>query len=177
MNMNQNQLGNKRLEKLALEQTGLDGCRADMSDVSFEIGKSSDTIKIFGAIIAFAVFFGARIIPRRMIGNPEYRFSAIDFAFWGFIGILTVCIIVGAIVQSRRPGISVSGKTIFSGGNCWTSDEISCVKCTRWLEILEVYSGGEKILSIPWELDNSELFIAWTNKCGILFEDNRMKRN
>ena len=74
-----------------------------------------------------------------------------------------------------KPTISVSGKTVFYNGECWTSDEISCVKCTKWLERVEVYSNGKKVLTFPWELDNSELFIAWVNKCGIAFEDYRMK--
>lgn len=41
MNTNRNQFGNKRLEKIATEETALKNCRADMSDVNFEIGKSS----------------------------------------------------------------------------------------------------------------------------------------
>ena len=51
MQNNQNQFGNKRLAKLAAENTGLNECRADMSDVSFEIGKSSYTAKLFGFIV------------------------------------------------------------------------------------------------------------------------------
>lgn len=55
--MNNNQLGNKKLEKLATEKTAFKNCQPDMSDVNFEIGKSSYTVKIFGAIVLFAVFF------------------------------------------------------------------------------------------------------------------------
>ncbi len=55
--MNNNQLGNKKLEKLATEKTAFKNCQPDMSDVNFEIGKSSYTVKIFGAIALFAVFF------------------------------------------------------------------------------------------------------------------------
>ena len=47
MNTDSNQFGNKRLAKLATENTGLNKCCADMSDVSFEIGKSSNSVKIF----------------------------------------------------------------------------------------------------------------------------------
>jgi len=66
------------------------------------------------------------------------------------------------------------GKKLFYNGNCWSSDEISHVKCTKWLERVEVYSSGKKVLTFPWEKDNSELFIAWVKKCGIKFEDNRI---
>lgn len=72
MNTNQNQFGNKRLAKLAAENTALSGCRSDMSDVSFEIGKSSNSVKIFIAIVLFAIFFGGRILLRRRAGNPNY---------------------------------------------------------------------------------------------------------
>lgn len=177
MNNNQNQFGNKRLAKLALENTAFNNCHSDMSDVSFEIGRSSYSIKIFAAIVVFAVIFGIRILSRRIIGNPDYTMSAIDIAFWIFIGCILICTIAFAIIQSKKPSISVSGKTVFYNGNCWTSDEISCVKCSKWLERIEVYSNGKMVISFFWEKDNSELFIAWTKKCGIIFEDNRMVRN
>ena len=51
MNMNQNKPMNKRLEKLAVENTAFNNSRHDMSDVNFEIGKSSYTAKIFGFIV------------------------------------------------------------------------------------------------------------------------------
>ena len=175
MQNNQNQFGNKRLAKLAVENTGLNECRADMSDVSFEIGKSSYTAKLFGFIVLFAIFFGVRIIARRFVGNPDMTFSIGDIIFWCCIGIIAVLVIVTSIREKNKPTISVSGKTVFYNGDCLTSDEISCVKCTKWLERVEVYSNGKKVLTFPWELDNSELFIAWVNKCGIAFEDYRMK--
>lgn len=55
MQNNQNQFGNKRLAKLAAENTGLNECRADMSDVSFEIGKSSYTAKLL-ALLFYLLF-------------------------------------------------------------------------------------------------------------------------
>ena len=125
MQNNQNQFGNKRLAKLAAENTGLNKCRADMSDVSFEIGKSSYSVKIFLAIVLFAVFFGGRIFIRRKVGNPNYNMPATDIAFWAFIGFIFICTVVYAIIQSKKPSISVSGKTVFYNGNCWNSDEIS----------------------------------------------------
>ena len=42
------------------------------------------------------------------------------------------------------------------------------------IETVAVYSAGKKILSFPWSMENSELFIAWVKKCGIVFEDNRI---
>ena len=176
MNSNQNQFENMRLTKLAAERTALNNSREDMSDVNFEIGKKSYSLKAFSAIVAFAVIFGVRIIPRRMIGNPDYTMSAIDKAFWLFIGCIFICIVVLGIIQKIKPSITVSGKTIFYNGNCWTSDEISCVKISNWLERVEVYSNGKKIISFAWEMDNSEKFIAWTKKCGIHFEDKRHKK-
>lgn len=175
MQNNQNQFGNKRLAKLELESTAFNNCRDDMSDVSFEIGKSSYSTKIFGAIALFAVIFGVRIIIRRFVGNPDMTFSSGDTLFWCFIALIIVLVIFTVFKESKRPPISVSGKTLFYNGDCWKTNEISCVKCTKWFERVEVYSNGKKVVSFPWEMDNSELFIAWVKKCGIVFEDYRMK--
>jgi len=175
MNMNQNKPMNKRLEKLAVENTAFNNCRQDMSDVNFEIGKSSYTAKIFGFIVLFAIFFGVRLIARQHVGNPDMTFSVGDIIFWCFIVLIGILVVVSMIHEKNKPTISVSGKTVFYKGECWTCDEISCVKCTKWFERIEVYSNGKKVLTFPWELDNSELFIAWVNKCGIAFEDYRMK--
>lgn len=172
--MNNDQLGNKKLEKIAKENTAFKNCQPDMSDVNFEIGKSSYSVKIFGAIALFAIFFGIRIISRRYVGNLDMAFSIGDIIFWSFIGLIVILVVVTAIQERNKPTISVSGKTLFYNGDCWSSDEISRVKCTKWFERVEVYSGGKKVLSFPWEMDNSELFIAWFKKCGIVFEDNRM---
>ena len=166
---------NKKIVKLALEKTAFKNSSSDMSDVNFEIGKSSYTAKLFGFIVLFAIFFGVRIIARCYVGNPDITFSIGDIVFWCCIGIIAILVIVTSIREKTKPTISVSGKTVFYNGDCWTSDEISCVKCTKWLERVEVYSNGKKVLTFPWELDNSELFIAWVNKCGIAFEDYRMK--
>lgn len=122
----------------------------------------------------FAIFFGIRIISRRYVGNPDMAFSIGDIIFWSFIGLIVILVVVTAIQERNKPTISVSVKTLFYNGDCWSSDEISRVKCTKWFERVEVYSGGKKVLSFPWEMDNSELFIAWVKKCGIVFEDNRM---
>lgn len=173
--MNNNKLSNIKQQKLAKEKTALNSCRSDMSDVSFEIGKSSYTAKIFGAIVIYAMFFGIRIGTRRYIGNPDVKSSAGDVIFWCFIALIAVLVVMTSISEKNRPTISVSGKTLFYDDNCWTSEEISCVKCTKWFERVEVYSNGKKVLTFPWELDNSELFIAWVNKCGIVFDDKRMK--
>ena len=173
--MNNNQIWNKKIEKLGAEKVAFKNCRTDMSDVNFEIGTSSYTAKLFGFIVLFAIFFGVRIIARQFVGNPDMTFSIGDIIFWCCIGIIAVLVIVTSIHEKNKPTISVSGKTVFYNGDCWTSDEISCVKCTKWFERVEVYSNGKKVLAFPWELDNSELFIAWVNKCGIVFDDKRMK--
>lgn len=174
--MNLNELQKKGFEKLALENTAFSNCREDMSDVNFEIGKTSYSAKIFLLIVLFALIFGARILLRRRAGNPDLEMSTGDILFWLFIGLIFVLSIIVAITQKNKPTISVLGKTVFFNGNCWISDEIACVKCTKWLNRVEAYSNGKKIVSFPWELDNSELFIAWAKKCGIVFEDNRIKR-
>ena len=177
MNMNQNKPMNKRLEKLAVENTAFNNCRQDMSDVNFEIGKSSNLIKICAAIVVFAAFFGCRILIRRKVGNPDYTLSIIDIIFWIFIGCISIYTIVSAILLKRKPTISVSGKMVFYNGNSWTCDEIECVKCSKFFERVNVYSNGRRIISFPWELDNAEMFIAWVKKCGIIFEDMRMNLN
>lgn len=163
-----------RLAKLAAEKTALNGCREDMSDVSFEIGNSSYSLKIFAGIVILAVVFGGRILIRRMVGGSELSMSVMDKAFWILIGCIAVLTVVSAIAQSKRPRISVSGKTLFFGERSWSSDEISHIRIGKLFERIEVYSKGKKILSFPWEMDNSEIFIAWTKKCGIPLVDRRM---
>ncbi|ADU23204.1 hypothetical protein [Ruminococcus albus] len=176
MNNNyKNQFVNIKQQKLDKERTAFSNCRLDMTDVSFEIGKSSYTAKLFGFIVLFAIFFGGRILARQYVGNPNMTFSVGDIIFWCCIGMIAILVIVTFIHEKNKPTISVLGKKIFYNGNCWTSDDISFVRCTKWFERVEVYSNGKKVLTFPWELDNSELFIAWVNKCGITFEDHRMK--
>lgn len=171
--MSQYQFRDIRKEKLDAEKTAFRNCREDFSDVSFEIGKSSYTAKAFGAIVLFAVFFGGRIILRRRVGNPEAGTSAVDIGFWVLIAVILVVAVASALMQRVRAGISVSGKTVFCGGNCFTSDEISKVRITRWMERVEIYADGKRVIKFPWELDNSELFIAWARRCGITIEDRR----
>ena len=55
--MSNNQFANIKQKKLAKERTAFNNSRSDMSDVSFEIGKSSYTAKVFGIIVLYAVFF------------------------------------------------------------------------------------------------------------------------
>jgi len=172
MNNIANQLLQTKEAKLSAENTALNNCKSDMSDVNFEITESSYSIKLFGLIILFALFFGGRIGLRRMAGNPDYTMSVIDKAFWIFIVCLAIFTFIYAIVKKFSKGITVAGKTIFYNGNCWTSDEISEVECTV-LNQIKVYSEGKKVLSFSWERNNSEMFIAWVRKCGISFDDKR----
>jgi hypothetical protein len=164
---------NARLTKLAKEKTAFNNCSDDMSDVKFELGKSCYSTKIFAMIVLYAVVFCGRIFLRRHIVNPNMEMPVSDIVFWIFIGVILLYVIISTIMQSRRKSISVNGKKLCYNGGCWTSDDISYVKCTKLLERIEVFSKGKKILSFSWELDNSELFIAWVKKCGIMFDDNR----
>ena len=97
MNSNYNQIGNKKLEKLATENTAFKNCQPDMSDVNFEIGKSSYTVKIFAAIAAFALVYGIRMLTRRYVGNPDMTFSIGDIIFWCFIGLIVILVAASAI--------------------------------------------------------------------------------
>lgn len=164
----------KRHAKLAAEDTALSRCRSDLSDVRFEIKSGGGSAKIILAAVAFSLIMFLRIFARRKVGNPEHTISAMDMIFFALLGILVILAIVTAIMERKKPNISVSGKTLFYNGSSWTSDEIACVKCSKFLETVAVYSAGKKILSFPWSMENSELFIAWVKKCCIVFEDNRI---
>ena len=98
-----------------------------------------------------------------------------DVIFWCFIVLMCILVFVSVIREKDKPTILASGKSVICSGKCRTSDDISCIKCTQWLERVEVYSAGKRVLSFPWEMDNSELFIAWIHRCGIAFKDYRMK--
>ena len=93
---------NLKQQKLAKERTAFNKCRADMSDVNFEIGKNSYTAKLFGFIVLFAIFFGVRIIARRFVGNPDMTFSIGDIIFWCCIGIIAVLVIVTSIREKNK---------------------------------------------------------------------------
>ncbi len=172
MSNNKNQ-PKTREEKLAAENTALNDCMLDMSDVNFEITENYNSIKLFGFVILFALFWIGRIGLRRIVGNPDYTTSAIDKAFGIFIVCLIFFIVVYAVVKKFSKPITVAGKKIFYNGNCWTSDDISEVECAALSYQIKVYSNGRKVLSFPWERDNSEMFIAWVRKCGINFVDKR----
>lgn len=174
MNYNQNNTAKQRLLKIAAEDTALNSCRGDMSDVHFEIKYPAGTYKIIIATAAFFGFFGIRLLSRRSVGNPDFKLSPLDIGFFVLLGLIVVLAIISAILGKKKSNITVSGKSIFYKGSSWTSDEIACVKCSKFFEHISVYSAGRKILSFPWTMENAEIFIAWTKKCGILFEDNRM---
>lgn len=163
-----------RKAKLALESTAFKNCRGDMSDISFEIGKSSPMLKAMGALVIFSAIFGSRFLLRRKIGNPDHSLSTIDILFWIFIIGILIFTVVCTFLLKNQPKISVVGKTLFYGENNWTSNEITCVKCSKFTETVSVHSLNNKVVSFAWERENSELFIAWAKKCGIEFEDNRI---
>lgn len=174
MNYNQNNAAKQKLFKLAAEDTALNGCRGDLSDVQFEIKYPAGTYKIILAAAAFFGFFGIRLILRRSVGNPDFKLSALDIGFFVLLGLMVMLAVVSIILSKKKSNVTVAGKSVFYNGNSWTSDEISCVKCSKFLEHISVYSAGKKIFSFPWTMENAEIFIAWTKKCGIVFEDNRM---
>ena len=106
MNNNQFKSVNKRLEKLAVENTAFNNCRQNMSDVNFEIGKSSYTAKIFGFIVLFAIFFGVRLIARQYVGNPDMTFSVGDIIFWCFIVLIGILVVVSMIHEKNKPSFT-----------------------------------------------------------------------
>ena len=83
------------------------------------------------------------------VGKPGKNLSAVDAAFWCLIALMMFFIIFTVIKDSKRPAISVSGKTLSFDGVSLTSYEISRVKCTKLLERIEVYSDGRKVLVFP----------------------------
>ena len=172
--MSQMQIRDIKQEKLDAEKTAFRNCRSDLSDISFEITQSTAEAKVFGAILLFAVPIGGRIMLRRMAGSPDGGMSAIDIGFWILMGCIALVTVIFAVAGRMQSGVSVSGKTVFYKGNCWSSDEISLIRCTKWLEHVEVYADGKKVISFPWSMEHSELLIAWARVCGIKFEDKRM---
>ena len=109
---------NLKQQKLAKERTAFNKCRADMSDVSFEIGKNSYTAKLFGFIVLFAIFFGVRIIARRFVGNPDMTFSIGDIIFWCCIGIIAVLVIVTSLREKNKQTVRKLRKSLSKGREC-----------------------------------------------------------
>ena len=103
-----------------------------MSDVSFEIGKSSYTAKLFGFIVLYAIFFGARIIARRYVGNPDMTFSVGDIIFWCFIVLIGILVVVSMIHEKNKPIISVSGKTVFYKGEASSAIRSAIAFSSAW---------------------------------------------
>ncbi len=166
MDSNQSPFLSKKSARLAAENTALDGCREDMSDVYFKVGGSAslNTLKWSVLLIAFPAF---RIWLR---SGEETRST--DMALMFVIAVLTIAVTAAAYISKKKGFITVSGKTVSYNGNCWTDSDISYVICSSF-GCIQVYSAEEKILSFLWETDNSELFIAWVKKCGIAFVDKR----
>ena len=81
--MNNYQTGNIKLEKLAKENSAFQNCQPDMSDVNFEIGKSSSTVKIFAAIAAFALIYGIRYFLASAPNQVFTREQLLD-NIWGY---------------------------------------------------------------------------------------------
>ncbi len=170
--MDLNELQRKGFEKLANEKNAFAG--RDLADISFEIGRGGYGAYAFLLIAAFAVLFGGRFLARRGIGGAAL--SVGDFLFWLFIAAVVIAALLSLLLKRKKTGISVMGGTIFCDGNCYPPEEVTRVRCTRWLERVEVFAGKKKILSAEWNRDNAELLIAWARRCGIPFEDKRFKR-
>ncbi len=83
---------NLKQQKLALEKSAFSDSKEDMSDVTFEIGKSSYTARIFGFIVLSAAFFGARIVLSPYFVSTGTALSIGDIIFWCFI--VLMCILV-----------------------------------------------------------------------------------
>ncbi len=166
MDRGQSPFLSKKSARLAAENTALDGCREDMSDVCFKVGGSAslNTLKWAVPLIAFPAL---RILLRR---GGETRGA--DIILMVMIAFLTIAVAAAAYVSKKKGFITVSGKTVSYNGNCWTDSDISYVVCSSF-GCIEVYADEKKILSFLWETDNAELFIAWVKKCGIAFVDKR----
>ena len=161
-----------RDEKRQLEYTALHGVK--LSDVQFTLKNSAAAAQICGMIAGMGILYGGRFFLKQRITHPDAGLSVTDTIFWILMALLLIGGIVILLRSGKQTGISVSGNTLFCGASSWTSDEITGAKCTRWMETISLYAGGKKILSISWSMENSELLIAWINKCGIPFDDNRL---
>lgn len=162
-----------RNEKRQLEYTALHGVK--LSDVQFTLKNSTAAAQICGMLVGAGVLYGGRFFLKKRIIHPDAGMSVTDILFWILMALLLICGIASLLLSGKQTGISVSGNTLYCGGSSWTSDEITRAKCTKWMEQISLYAGNKRILSVSWSMDNAELLIAWINKCGIPFEDNRME--
>ena len=167
-----NPFAQKNLQKLSLEKTAFEYTRPDMSDVNFEVGGGSASAGIMLLYIPIVLLLGSRIaIKHFLIGHGSV--SALDIALWVLMAVMTFFSVTYYLVTKYKSKVKVSGKTVSYKGKTWSSDEIDIVKCTR-MSVVKAYSAGKKIISFSWDTNNSELFIAWTKRCGIVFEDKRI---
>lgn len=157
-------------QRLMLEDTALDGCREDLSDVSFEIGRGSATQNFTAPVCALVVIIAIRSIIRQM-ATGGLRITGVIILV---LSLLFAAFTVFSIINSKRSGkIKVTGKTVSCGNKCWNSSDIARVECTS-LSQIKVYSYDKKIFSFSWDKPNAEVFIAWVKKCWIQLDDNRI---
>lgn len=103
---------NLKQQKLALEKSAFSDSKEDISDVTFEIGKSSYTAGIFGFIVLSAAFFGARIVLSPYFVSTGTALSIGDIIFWCFIVLMCILVFVSVIREKDKPTILASGKSV-----------------------------------------------------------------
>lgn len=163
----------RKQQRLAAEKTAFANCKEDMSDVRFDVKGSTASVKellpIIGAIVLFAAFF----IVKFARGDSQEMKNGLVFVFV-VVGILLLICGVSMLVSSKRPAVSVRGKTVSCKDKSWTNAELSHIECTAMGKI-KAHSKGKVVFSFPWETEGAELFLAWAGKLGIVILDKRMK--
>lgn len=168
-----NYLNNRKQQKLEAEKTAFSNCKEDLSDVLFEVGGHDASGKATLCILGFVLLFAARFIVKYTFDDLSEMAGALNFVFI----VIIVCLAIFGVwffVTDRKPPILVNGKSVKQGDKIWTNKDISHVECTS-LNKIKVHSRGKVIFSFSWEVEDSELFLAWARKCGIVILDKRIR--
>lgn len=160
-----------RQAKLQTEKTAFANCKEDMSDVSFEVKGSADSVKAMLPLLGSFLLFVAYFIIKYSRGDSEEMASGFTFVF-GVLAITFIIVSIAMFVTGKKPPVIVRGKTLSVGDLSLTSDMISHVECTA-LNQIKVHSKGKKVCVFSWNEDNGELFMAWARKCKIVILDKR----
>lgn len=157
---------NQKLTKRAAENTVLDGCADDLSDVSFKLGSPSMDIALLKLAVVLLAVFGGRFMWRRL------PVEAIGFG--SPMIIKTVMIIVVAslalfcliFLESKKARISVRQKTLYYNNKSYDVKEISHI-ILKAMGRIQIFPKGKVIAKASQADDNAEILIAWAKKCRI----------
>ena len=165
---------NQKMAKREAENTVLDGCAEDLSDVSFNLGKPSMDIALVKIGVVLLAVFGGRLIWRRLpvelIWGGNSNSMIIKVVMIVVVAILALFCLI--LLEGKKARISVKQKTLYYKNKSYDAKEISHI-ILKAMGGIQVFSKGKIVAKASQADDNAEMLIAWAKKCRINMIDRR----